>query len=92
MANMMTKIAMSKPVGKILDSSMGKKMVGVGNAVIKGAGVAKKFLTTYPDEGKLNQAQDAKNRANAPVGAVGGTNKGDSGPSSFKYGVQLNKK
>lgn len=83
-ANLITKMAMSRPVGKILDSSVGKGMVKVGNAVIGGV----KKLTSFPDEGKMQRAQDAKNRANAPVGAVGGTNKGEYRPSSFRYGVQ----
>ena len=66
------KLAMSKPVGKILDSKVGKRMVGVGNVVKK--------IFTFPDEGKMQREQDRKNRANAPVGAIGGTNKGEYRP------------
>lgn len=37
------KLAMSKSVGKILDSSVSKKMVKVGNTVIKRAKKVKNF-------------------------------------------------
>lgn len=65
MPKIYTRIAMSKPIGKVLDSKVGKGMVKVG-----------KFLTTFPNQGKLNKAKDAIYRANAPVGAIGGTNTG----------------
>ena len=81
-------LAMSDAMGKVLKNPVVKKIaVPVGNAVISGA----KKLVTFPNEGKMNKAQDAKNRANAPVGAQGGTNKGEYRPSSFRYGVQKRK-
>jgi len=77
------RFAMSKPVGKVLDSKIGGAMAKFG-----------KSLTTFPDEGKLNRAQDARNRANAPVGAIGGTNKEEYKPGvlgSFKKGGKVKK-
>lgn len=62
----MRKIAMSKPVGNILDSKVGKAGVKVGNAVIKGvkaplkvlkdkAGVQKSFRNKNSTEQKFRQ-------------------------------------
>ena len=34
-------------------------------------------LSTNTKQGKMEREKDKKNRANAPVGAVGGTNKGE---------------
>lgn len=45
-----------------------------GGAKIVGGAVKKVF--TFPDEGKIEREKDRKNRAKAPVGAVGGTNTG----------------
>lgn len=42
--NIKTKAAMSKPVGKVLDSKAGKAGVKVGDAVIKGVKAPGKFI------------------------------------------------
>lgn len=73
------KLAMSKPVGRVLDSKLGKSGVKMGNKIIKGAKKAGK-VATYPlkwagnqieKEARMNQAKDDRYRAQAPYGAYG---------------------
>ena len=42
--NNFTKVAMSKPVGRVLDSKLGKTGVKVGNTVIKGVKAPGKII------------------------------------------------
>jgi hypothetical protein len=52
-------------------------MIPVGNAVIKAAKSPGNLVASAMKKNATNAAkQDATNRANAPVGAYGGTNKG----------------
>ena len=83
----MTKLAMSKPVGKILDSKIGKRMVKVGDAVIKGA----KFMTPNM-KNLVDDAFGSPEKEKAQREAGKKLNEEYSGrPTSFKYGIQKRK-
>jgi hypothetical protein len=72
---MFTKIAMSKPVGKMLNNKFVKKtMIPVGNKVIKTvkANTPGKIVSrAVKIESNMAKNKDMNNRANAPRGAYG---------------------
>lgn len=76
-------MVMSKPVGKVLDSKVGKSGVAVGNAVIKAAKWPGKQIEK---EMRMDKEKDDKYRMEGKM-----MNKNFSGPSKFNYGVQIKK-
>ena len=77
-------VVMSKPVGKVLDSKIGKGMVGIGNAITAPLKWAGKQIQK---EMEIDKAKDDKYRK-----AGEKLNAEYSGrPSSFKYGIQKRK-
>ncbi len=63
-ANLVTKMAMSRPVGKVFDSGVGKKMVGFGNAVKRGIAAPFKWAGGQIEkELKMDKAKDNKYKA-----------------------------
>lgn len=89
----MKKILMSKGMGKVLDNKFVKKvMVPVGNVAIKVLkGPGNMVVEAMKKEEMMAKKKDAYYRAHAPVGAEGGTNKGEYRSSSFRYGIQKRK-
>ena len=86
-----TGLAMSKPVGKVLDSKVGKKMVGVGNAVIKGAKAMKPDMKKVTDDLFGSPEKDMQNRRTAPRGAYGALSDRERLLGSFKKGGKVKK-
>ena len=67
-----TNLAMSKGVGKVLNSGVGKVGVKVGNAVIRGAKAPGNLVASaIKRESAMNKAADTKYRKEAPRGAKG---------------------
>jgi hypothetical protein len=65
-----TKVAMSKPVGKILNSGVGKAMVKVGNTVMRNT-PGKMIAGAMKKEAANAKAADMRYRKEAPRGAYG---------------------
>lgn len=61
---------MSKPVGRVLDSKVGKGMVKVGNMVKRNT-PGKLISSAIKKESDMAKAKDAKYRREAPYGAYG---------------------
>ena len=84
MGKRFTKLAMSKPIGKVLDSKVGKGMVKVGNTITGGIN---KFGTKIGKDLFGSPELDKKQREDAKK-----LNQEYSGrPSSFRYGIQKRK-
>lgn len=65
----------------------------IGGMIKKGVQkIGAPLVRVIKKDEEIKKAKDEKDRANAPVGAEGGTNTGEyKGPQSFKYGIQKRK-